>query len=401
MKVNALTKPVYIVAAKRTAFGTFGGALKDLTAPHLGAAAAKGALATLGGEEAARAVDSVVFGNVAQTTTDCSYIARHVGLKAGVPLDRPMLTVNRLCGSGFQSLVTGAQEIQLGESHVVLTGGAESMSMAPYTLHGTRWGSPLGVNLNLVDSLWESLTDQHVKCTMSMTAENLAEKYKVNKQQADEWAATSQARYAAALAAGVFKNEIVGVPIKTKKGEAVFEVDEHPRPTTTAETLAKLRPLFKKDGVVSAGNASGICDGGAAIVVASEEAVKKHKWTPLARVVSYAAVGVPPEIMGLGPVPAYKLALERAGLSVKDIDLFEINEAFAAQFVVCKNLLELDPSKTNVNGGAVAIGHPTGASGARNLGHLAHELKRKGLKRAIGGACIGGGQGIAVVIEAA
>lgn len=392
-------KPVFIVSAKRTAFGSFGGSLKNVPAPLLGAAAAKGALAVLG-EGAASKVDSVIFGNVAQTTSDCSYMARHVGLKAGVPIDRPMLTVNRLCGSGFQAMVTGAQEILVGDANVVLTGGAESMSMAPYTLHGTRWGSPLGVNPSLVDSLWESLTDKHVNCTMSTTAENLAEKYNVNKEQADKWAAESQKRYAAAFRAGIFKNEIVPYQVKNKKGEMVpFDVDEHPRPDSTFESLSKLRALFKKDGTVSAGNASGICDGAGAVVLASQEAVKANGWTPLARVVSYAAVGVPPEIMGLGPVPAYKLALKRAGLTVKDMDLCEVNEAFASQFVVCMKELGLDPERTNVNGGAVAIGHPTGASGARIMGHLALELNRKQLKRAIGGACIGGGQGIAVVIE--
>ena len=394
-----LAKAVFVVAAKRTAFGTFGGALKDVHAPTLGAVAARGALATLGGDSAAHAVDQVVFGNVAQSTTDCMYLARHVGLKAGVPLERPMLTVNRLCGSGFEALVQASQLVQLGEADVVLAGGAESMSTSPYTVHGTRWGSPLGVDLKMVDALWEGLTDQHVRCTMSMTAENLAEKYKVSKEQADKWAAESQARYAKAAAAGIFKNEIVGFPVKTKKGEVVFEADEHPRPGTTYETLAKLKPLFKKDGVVSAGNASGICDGAAALIVASEAAVKKHGWKPLARVEAYASVGVPPEIMGFGPVPAFKLALKKAGLSLQDMDLVEVNEAFAAQFVVCMNELGLDPAKTNVNGGAVAMGHPTGASGARIMGHLAHELQRRKLKYAIGGACIGGGQGIAVILK--
>lgn len=394
-----LQKPVYIVATKRTAFGSFGGSLKDFTAPQLGAFAAKAALDTLG-VNAAEMVDSVIWGNVQQSTTDCSYMARHVGLKAGVPIDRPMLTVNRLCGSGFQAIVSGAHEIQLGESHVVLTGGAESMSKAPMTLHGTRWGHPLGQNLTLVDSLWEGLTDLHAKCPMSTTAENLAEKLGVTKEQADHWAATSQARWAKANAAGIFKNEIVPITVKDKKKQDVqFQVDEHPRPSSDFASLSKLRALFKKDGTVSAGNASGICDGAGAVVLASEEAVKKHGLKPLARVVSYASVGVPPEIMGYGPVPAYRKALALAGLTVKDMDLCEINEAFASQFVGCAKELGLDLEKTNVNGGAVALGHPTGASGARIMGHLALELNRRNLKRAIGGACIGGGQGIAVIIE--
>lgn len=394
-----MSKQVYIVAAKRTAFGKFGGALKNFSAPALGAVAAKGALDSI--KMQPELVDSVIFGNVQQSTTDCAYLARHVGLKAGVPVDRPMLTVNRLCGSGFQSIITGYQEIQLGEAEIVLTGGAESMSMSPMALHGTRWGHPLGQDLVQIDTLWQGLTDLHIKTTMSMTAENLAEKLKVNKEAADKWAAISQARWAKAQAAGVFKNEIVPVMVKGKKGEEAFQIDEHPRPETTFEKLQALRPLFKKDGTVSGGNASGIADGAGAVIIASEAAVKKHNLKPLARVVSYATVGVPPEIMGYGPVPAFKKALERAKLSVKDMDLCEINEAFASQFVGCSNELGLDMEKTNLSGGAVALGHPTGASGSRIMGHLAHELNRRNLKRAIGGACIGGGQGIAIVIERA
>ena len=349
--------------------------------------AARGALDSIG-PDAAEKIDSIYFGNVQQTTTDCAYMARHVGLKAGVPQDRPALTVNRLCGSGFEALVQGVKEIQMGESEMVLTGGAESMSRAPYTLHNTRWGSPLGVNLNLVDSLWEGLTDLHINCPMSTTAENLATKFGVNKEAADKWAVTSQARWAAANKAGVFKREIVHIEVKDKKTKQLvsFEVDEHPRPTSDFAALQKLKPLFLQNGTVSAGNASGICDGAAAVIVASEAAVKKHKLKPLARVVSYASVGVPPEIMGYGPVPAYKLALKRAGLTVNDMDQYEINEAFASQLVVCMNELKLDPAKLNVDGGAIAMGHPTGASGARIIGHLALEMKRKSLKYAIGGA---------------
>jgi len=312
-----------------------------------------------------------------------------------------MLTVNRLCGSGFQSIISGAHEIGFGDADIVLTGGAESMSKSPMALHGTRWGHPLGKNLEQIDTLWEGLTDLHIKTTMSMTAENLAEKLGVKKDAADKWAAISQARWAKAQAAGIFKNEIVPVMVKGKKGEVAFDVDEHPRPDSTYDKLAALKPLFKKDGTVSGGNASGICDGAAAVIIASEAAIKKYNLKPLARVVSYSSVGVPPEIMGYGPVPAYKKALERAKLTVKDMDLCEINEAFASQFVGCSNELGLDMEKTNVCGGAVALGHPTGASGARIMGHLALELQRRNLKRAIGGACIGGGQGIAIVIEKA
>jgi acetyl-CoA acyltransferase 2 len=393
------TPAVYIVAAKRTAFGKFGGTLKNFTAPALGAVAAKGALDSI--KLQPELVDSVIWGNVQQSTTDCTYMARHVGLKAGVPIDKPMLTVNRLCGSGFQAIVNGAHEIMLGEAEIVLTGGAESMSMAPMALHGTRWGHPLGQDLVQIDTLWQGLTDLHIKTSMSMTAENLADKLKVTKEQADKWAAISQERWAKAQAAGIFKNEIVPVMVKGKKGDIAFDVDEHPRPDSTYEKLAALRALFKKDGTVSSGNASGICDGAGAVLLASEAAVKKHNLKPLARVVSWAAVGVPPEIMGFGPVPAYRKALQKAGLSIKDMDLCEINEAFASQFIGCATELGLDLEKTNVCGGAVAMGHPTGASGSRIMGHLALELSRRNLKRAIGGACIGGGQGIAVVIERA
>jgi len=392
-------KAVYIVAAKRTAFGKFGGTLKNFSAPALGAVAAKGAIDSI--KLQPELVDSVVFGNVQQSTTDCAYLARHVGLKAGVPIDRPMLTVNRLCGSGFQSMVNGAHEILLGEADIVLTGGAESMSMAPFALYGTRWGHPLGKDLVQVDTLWQGLIDMHIKTPMAITAENLAEKLKVNREQADKWAFVSQQRWAKANAAGIFKNEIVPVMVKGKKGDVAFEVDEHPRPDSTLEKLQALPALFKKDGTVSGGNASGIGDGAGAVILASEAAVKKHNLKPMARLVSWCSVGVPPEIMGYGPVPAFRKALEKAKLSLKDMDLIEINEAFASQFVGCANELGLDLEKTNVNGGAVALGHPTGASGSRIMGHLAYELQRRKLKYAIGGACIGGGQGIAVIIEKA
>jgi len=349
---------------------------------------------------AADLVDSVIFGNVSQTTTDCSYLARHVGLGAGVGISKPMLTVNRLCGSGFQALINAAQEIQLGEAEVVLAGGAESMSKAPMTLHGTRWGHPLGKDIPLVDSLWEGLTDLQAKCTMSMTAENLAEEYKVGRREADEWSAQSQARYADALKRGVYQDEIAPVTLTTGKAKGTtFARDEHPRPQSDLASLQGLKALFKKDGTVTAGTASGICDGAAALLVVSEDAVKRHGFKPLAKLVSYAYVGVPPHIMGLGPVPAVKKALEKAGKTVADMDLYEINEAFASQLVVCKNELKLDAAKLNVDGGAVAMGHPTGASGARIMGHLAMQLQARNLKRAFGAACIGGGQGIAVVIE--
>mmetsp|Transcript_594 Transcript_594/g.1777 ORF Transcript_594/g.1777 Transcript_594/m.1777 type:complete len:398 (+) Transcript_594:261-1454(+) len=395
--MSKLTKDVFIVAAKRTAFGAFGGTLKNWSAVELGAVAARGALAQLPSTEI---VDSVIMGNVAQSTTDCAYLGRHVGLKAGLKAEVPGLTVNRLCGSGFQSIVTGCQEIAVGDAEVVLTGGAESMSMAPYQVHGIRWGSPLGVNPPMVDSLWECLKDQHINCPMAITAENLAEKYDITKEQADELALRSQQLWGKAQEEGLFDAEIEPVMVKDrKKGEVEFKVDEHPRPQTTIEGLNKLKPLFKKGGVVSAGNASGISDGAGAVIIASDSAVQQHSLKPMARIVSYAVAGVPPEIMGFGPVPSMEMALKRAGLTLADMDLIEINEAFAAQFLACQKALGFDLDKANLQGGATAIGHPTGASGSRIMGHLAYELQRTGKRYAIGSACIGGGQGIAIILE--
>ena len=367
-----MLKNVYIVAAKRTAFGTFGGSLKDVSAVELGAYAAKAAVAQIGNAEI---VDSVFFGNVAQTTTDCAYLARHAGLKAGVPIDKPMLTVNRLCGSGFQSLISGTQDICLGESEISLCGGSENMSLSPYLVHGVRFGTTLGQDPPMVDSLWDTLKDKYVGCPMAITAENLAEKFDVSKDDADNFALLSQQRWNEANEAGRFKSEITPVPIKhRKKGKIDFETDEHPRPQTTIEMLNKLKPLFKKDGTVTAGNASGISDGAGALIVASEDAVKTHNLKPIARVVSYGIAGVPPEIMGYGPVPAFNQALDRAGLSIDDMDLLEINEAFAPQFLACQKELNIDMDKINVNGGAIALGHPTGASGSRIMAHLAYVL---------------------------
>lgn len=396
--MSALAKDVFIVAAKRTAFGAFGGKVKNMSAVELGAVAARGAIAEL---PSADIIDGVCVGNVQQSTTDVAYLARHVALKAGVKIEAPALTVNRLCGSGFQSIVTGAQDIIMGDASVVLTGGAESMSMAPYTVHGIRWGSPLGVNPPMVDSLWDCLQDKHIGCPMAITAENLAEKYDIKKQESDEFAFRSQQLWGKANEAGLFKDEIVPIMIKDKKTkqDVAFDTDEHARPTVTLEQVQKLKPLFKKDGVVSAGNASGICDGAAAVVVAGADAVSKHGLKPMARIVSYAVCGVPPEIMGFGPVPAINEALSRANLSMGDMDIIEINEAFAAQFLACQKVLDFDMDKANQQGGAIAMGHPTGTSGSRIMGHLAHELQRTGKKYAVGSACIGGGQGIAIILE--
>jgi acetyl-CoA acyltransferase 2 len=397
MTKKPLSRAIYIVAAKRTPFGTFGGALKDFTATDLAVVAAKAALQA--GGVSPEVVDTVVFGNVAQTDAAAIYLARHVGLKSGVPIPVPALTVNRLCGSGFQAIVNGAQEILLGDAEIALVGGSESMSQAPHVGRGLRWGARLGVDLKLEDSLWTSLTDPYAGCAMAITAENLAEKYGIPREACDAYGLRSQQTWAAAQDAGRFAAELAAVDIKSKKGVTQFAVDEHPRREANLESMAKLPASFKKDGVVTAGNASGICDGGAALILASEDAVKRHNLTPIARLVQWHVAGVEPQIMGIGPVPAIRGALARAGLEQGAIDLFEINEAFAAQYLACEKELGLDREKTNVDGGAIALGHPLGASGARLTAHLAHELKRRGGRHAVGAACIGGGQGIALVLE--
>ncbi|KAF9161404.1 3-ketoacyl-CoA thiolase, mitochondrial [Actinomortierella ambigua] len=388
---------VFIIAAKRTPFGAFGGKLKDYTAAELGAFASKAALADVGKEVP---IDSVIVGNVAQSDAAGAYLARHVGLRSGLDISVPALTVNRLCGSGFQSIINATHEIKVGDANIVLTGGSESMSLSPYALRNVRWGTRFGVDLKLEDTLAAALVDRFPKETpMAITAENLAVKYGLTRQQCDEYALSSQQRWAAAHKAGRFNAEIVPVEYKVKKATEVLSHDEHPRPNTTIENLAKLPPVFKKEGTVSAGNASGISDGAGAVIVASEQAVKEHGLKPLAKVVSYHVTAVDPSIMGIGPVTAIQGALKKAGLQLKDMDLVEVNEAFAAQYLACEKELGLDRSKTNTNGGAIALGHPLGASGSRIIAHLTHELQRTQGKYAIGSACIGGGQGIAIVLE--
>jgi acetyl-CoA acetyltransferase family protein len=392
-----LSREIWIVGAKRTAFGTFGGTLKDLTATDLAVEAAKAALAQAGCDPAQ--IEQVIFGNVQQTSADSIYLARHVGLRVGAPVASPALTVNRLCGSGFQAIINGAEQILLGESEVVLTGGTESMSQAPHVIRGARWGLPFGKPQQLGDTVWDALTDTYTGMPMAITAENLAEQYKLSRQECDDYALRSQRAWAAANEAGRFRDEITAIEIKSKKGSVQFAVDEHPRPQSTPEALAKLAPVFKKDGVVTAGNASGISDGAAAVVICSKEAGQKNGWKPLARITQWAYAGCDPKIMGIGPAPATRKVLERAGRKLGDIDLYEVNEAFAPQYLAVEKELGLDRERTNVNGGAIAMGHPLGASGARITTHLAYELRRRGNKSAIGSACIGGGQGIAILVE--
>ncbi len=395
--MGKLSKSIVIVGAKRTAFGTMQGALKGQTATALAVHAAKAALAqsTL----SADAIGHVVIGNVMQTSADAIYCARHVGLLAGLPVTTPALTVNRLCGSGFQAIVNGAEQILLGETEAVLVGGTENMTQAPHILRGGREGWPFGKAPQVEDSLWSALTDSYCNTPMAVTAENLAQKYGISREQCDEYALRSQKRWAAANESGAFKDEIASLSLAQKKATIEFATDEHPRPQTTMEALAKLPPVFKKDGVVTAGNASGICDGAACLVLTSEELANAKGLRPLARLVHWGVAGVDPNLMGIGPAPAIKAALSRASLEQKDVDLFEVNEAFAPQYLAVEKELGLPRDRTNVNGGAIALGHPLGASGARITTHLVYELTRRKGRYAVGSACIGGGQGIAVVLE--
>ncbi|MGB1698314.1 MAG: acetyl-CoA C-acyltransferase, partial [Nannocystaceae bacterium] len=315
------TTPVYLVAARRTPFGKFGGAFKSLTATDLGVVAAEASLESAKLE--ASAVDAVVFGNVAQTSADAIYLARHVGLRAGTPIETPALTVNRLCGSGFQAVISGAQEILLNDANLVLTGGTESMSQAPYAVRNARWGTRLGKNLEMEDTLWSSLTDSYCGCPMAITAENLAVEYGISREDVDAYGLRSQQTWGTANEEGRFNAELAPVTIKGRKGDKIIDTDEHPRPQATLEEMGKLPPAFKKDGVVTAGNASGICDGAAAVMLASARAVEQHDLKPLAKLRSYHVAGVDPKVMGIGPVPAIKGALQRAELSLQQMDLIE------------------------------------------------------------------------------
>ena len=391
-----MSRDVFILGGKRTPMGKYVGALKDISAIDLGAVAARGAFEATG--VPAEDIDHAVIGNALQTSGDAIYGARHVALKAGVPFDRPALTVNRLCGSGIQSIVSGAQMIMLGEARTALVGGMESMSQAPHVIRGARSGFALGEG-KLEDSLMVALLDSYCNTPMAGTAENLARKHQISREEQDAYAIRSQQEAKRAQDAGVFAAEIVPVEIKSRKGTVMFDRDDHLRPETTMEGLAKLRPAFSKDGFVTAGNASGIVDGAAALVIAGKEYVQKRDLKPLGRIVSWAYAGVEPEIMGIGPVPATRSALEKAGLKLSDIDLIEVNEAFAAQYLAVEKELGLDRSRTNVNGGAIALGHPLGATGTRLVLTLLHEMHRRGGHYGLATACIGGGQGIAMIVE--
>lgn len=391
-----MTKEIFILGGKRTPMGEYVGALKDISAIELGAIAARGALAA--SSVNANEIDHTVIGNALQTSGDAIYGARHVALKAGIPFDRPALTVNRLCGSGIQSIISGAQMIQLDEARACLVGGMESMSQAPHVIRGARSGFALGQG-KLEDSLMVALLDTYCNTPMAGTAENLARKFEISRADQDAYALRSQQEAKRALDAGYLAEEIVPVEVPGRKGPTLVEHDDHPRPETTLDVLAKLRPAFAKDGFVTAGNASGIVDGAAALVIADEDFVKQRDLSPQGRIVSWAYAGVEPEIMGIGPVPATRAALAKAGLALNDIDLVEVNEAFAAQYLAVEQELGLDRSRTNVNGGAIALGHPLGATGTRLVLTVLNELKRRQRRYGLATACIGGGQGIAMIIE--
>lgn len=389
-------REVVIVSAARTPIGSFNGSLSKVPAVELGVIAAKEAIKRAG--ITPDMVDETIMGCILQAGQGQG-VGRQVAVKAGVPVEKPAYTVNMICGSGLRTVQIAAQEIMTGECDIVLAGGTENMSAAPYLLRDARTGYRMG-NGELVDSMiYDSLTDVFNNYHMGVTAENLAEKYSITREEQDQFAAASQNKTEAAMKEGKFKDEIVPVVIPSKKGDIVVDTDEFPRAGVTAEALAKLRPAFKKDGTVTAGNASGINDGAAAIVVMAADKAKELGLKPLVKIVSYASAGVDPSIMGIGPVPAVKKALERADMKLEDIDLIEANEAFASQSLAVAKELNFDMSKVNVNGGAIALGHPVGASGARILTTLLYEMKRRNSKYGLATLCIGGGMGTALIVE--
>ncbi|WP_082232196.1 acetyl-CoA C-acetyltransferase [Halobacillus massiliensis] len=390
-------REVYILEGARTPFGSFGGKLKDLDPTTLGVTASKEAIRRSG--ISPEQIDFSVIGNVIHSAKNAPYLSRHIALNTGVPQSSPALTVNRLCGSGLQAVVSAAQSIQLGEGEAALAGGVENMSLSPYALRGSRFGTKLGTP-KMDDMLWAALTDEYIGCGMGVTAENLAEKYEISREEQDAYAAISHKRAAAARREGRLAEEITAVEIKSRKGTLEVTEDEHIREDTTPEGLSALKPAFKKDGSVTGGNASGINDGAGAVVAASEDFVRANNSTPIARIISWGVAGVDPAYMGIGPVSAIKKALQSAALTLEDMDLIEVNEAFASQYLAVEKELGLDREKVNVNGGAVALGHPIGASGTRVLYSLIKELKRRNNKYGAASLCIGGGQGIAMIVEA-
>lgn len=394
-----MRKGLVLVGGRRTPMAEYNGELAHLSAVDLGVHASRAVLDQTGVEPGQ--VDHVVFGNVLQTCEDAIYLARHIGLRTEIPVEVPALTVNRLCGSGFQAIVSGAHMLLLDEASVVLAGGTESMSQAPYAVRGARQGLRLG-HAPFVDTLMESLTDSYCKLPMAVTAENLAERWSISREDQDRLAIRSQRTAEEARRAGRLADEVAPVPLKDKrKGEVLFDEDTHRKPESTFEALSKLRPAFRKEGSVTGGNASGIVDGAAATVVTKEETAARHGWPVLGFLRGWSYSAVEPSIMGFGPVPAIQKLLKAEGLTKDQIDLFEINEAFAAQYLACEKALELDREKVNVNGGAIALGHPLAATGTRLVITLLYEMRRRGVRFGVASACIGGGQGMALLLERA
>lgn len=387
---------IVIVSAARTAIGDFGGSLKSFTPTELGKATALAAIERAG--ISAGEVQQAFYGNVIHTEARDMYVARTIAVEAGVPESAPALTVNRLCGSGMQAIVSAFQVLALGDAEVVLAGGAESMSRAGYLMPSLRWGQRMG-DATATDMMIGVLTDPFGNGHMGVTAENVAEKFNISREAQDAFAVESHRRAALAIAEGRFDEQIVPITIKSRKGETVFKTDEHVRDGATLEDMAKLRPAFRKDGVVTPGNASGINDGAASLVLMTESAARDRGLSPLARIVSYGHAGVDPKFMGIGPVPAMQNALKRSGLTVADLEVIESNEAFAAQACAVAAQLSLDPAKVNPNGGAVALGHPIGASGAIITTKLIYEMRRSNARLGAATMCIGGGQGIAMILE--
>lgn len=392
-----MSTDVVILSGCRTPIGSFGGSLKDTPAPELGAIVVREAVGRAGIRP--EHADEVILGCILQAGLGMN-VARQAAIKGGLPETVPAQTVNKVCGSGLKAVMLAAQAIKAGDAAVVVAGGTENMSRAPFLLPGARWGERLGHGQALDHMIHEGLTDVFHDVHMGITAENVVEKFGISRADQDAFAAQSQARAEAAIAEGRFKAEIVPVPLPQKKGEIrLFDTDEYPRAGTTPESLGKLKPAFKKDGTVTAGNSSGINDGAAALVVASADRAKALGATPKARILGYASAAVDPRIMGIGPVPAVRKAVEKAGVALGDVELFELNEAFAAQSLAVARELGLDAAKVNVNGGAIALGHPIGASGARVLVTLLHALEARGQRLGLAGLCIGGGQGVALVVE--
>lgn len=383
-----------IVNGARTAFGAYGGGLAKLNATDLAVAASKAAIER--SRLAPELIDSVVMGNVIQTSKDSIYMGRHIALRCGLLMETPGLIQNLLCGSGVYSVVEAQMQLATGRAQAVLAGGTDALSMTPYINWSTRWGGRMG-HMELWDGL--DIRDTLAHASMGETAENIREKYQISREDQDVYALRSQSLAARAIESGRLSKEIVGITVDGRKGQQLIDSDEHPRKDVTLESLSALKSVFKKDGTVTAGNACGIVDGAAALIVTTSDFAAKHDLKPLVRVVGHALVGVPPEIMGIGPVPAIPLALRNAGLTMDDIDLFEINEAFAVQYLACERELGLDRDKVNVNGGAIALGHPFGATGARLLLSMAIELHESNKRYGCVSLCIGGGMGIAMIVE--